>query len=93
MPYARTTLLVPSRAMPCFLSQPWFLLRPQLLTRREPLTAGRPLGRAPFDLQDQRSPPRQENSAADSMPVPCADGRHAWCLLTTLAGDPATIRR
>ena len=31
--------------------------------------------------------------AADGMPVPCADGRHAWCLLTTLAGDPATIRR
>jgi 5-methyltetrahydropteroyltriglutamate--homocysteine methyltransferase len=33
------------------------------------------------------------NIAADGMPMPCADGRHAWCLLTTSAGDPATIRR
>jgi hypothetical protein len=24
--------------------------------------------------------------AADGMPMPCADGRHAWCLRTTLAG-------
>jgi 5-methyltetrahydropteroyltriglutamate--homocysteine methyltransferase len=33
------------------------------------------------------------NIAADGMPMPFADGRHAWCLLTTLAGDPARIRR
>jgi 5-methyltetrahydropteroyltriglutamate--homocysteine methyltransferase len=32
------------------------------------------------------------NIAADGMPMPCADGRHAWCQLTTLAGAPATIR-
>ena len=31
------------------------------------------------------------NIAADGMPMPFADGRHALCLLTTLAGDPATI--
>jgi hypothetical protein len=37
--------------------------------------------------------PRQENIAADGMPMPCADGRHALCLLTTLVSDPATIRR
>ena len=33
------------------------------------------------------------NMAADGMPMPCADGRHAWCLRTTLAGDPATMQR
>jgi 5-methyltetrahydropteroyltriglutamate--homocysteine methyltransferase len=33
------------------------------------------------------------NIAADGIPMPFADGRHAWCLLTTLAADPATIRR
>ncbi len=26
------------------------------------------------------------NMAADGMPMPCVDGRHAWCLRTTLAG-------
>jgi 5-methyltetrahydropteroyltriglutamate--homocysteine methyltransferase len=26
------------------------------------------------------------NITADGMPMPCADGRHALCLLTTLAG-------
>ena len=26
------------------------------------------------------------NMAADGMPMPCADGRHVLCLLTTLAG-------
>jgi 5-methyltetrahydropteroyltriglutamate--homocysteine methyltransferase len=31
------------------------------------------------------------NIAADGIPVPFADGRHASCLLTTLAADPATI--
>jgi len=30
------------------------------------------------------------NIAADGIPIP-ADGRHALCLLTTLAADPATI--
>jgi 5-methyltetrahydropteroyltriglutamate--homocysteine methyltransferase len=33
------------------------------------------------------------NMAADGMPMPGGDGRHAWCRLTTLAGDPATTRR
>jgi len=32
------------------------------------------------------------NIAADGIPIPFADGRHALCLLTTLAGDPAMIR-
>jgi 5-methyltetrahydropteroyltriglutamate--homocysteine methyltransferase len=32
------------------------------------------------------------NIAADGMPMPFADARHALCLLTTLAGDPATRR-
>jgi len=32
------------------------------------------------------------NIAADGIPIPFADGRHALCLLTTLAGHPATIR-
>ena len=32
------------------------------------------------------------NIAADGIPMPCADGRHAVCLLTTLASDPATIQ-
>ena len=33
------------------------------------------------------------NIAADGIPIPFADGRHALCLVTTLAGDPAMIRR
>ncbi len=31
------------------------------------------------------------NIAADGIPIPFADGRHALCLLATLAANPATI--
>jgi 5-methyltetrahydropteroyltriglutamate--homocysteine methyltransferase len=31
------------------------------------------------------------NIAADGIPIPFADGRHALCLHATLATDPATI--
>jgi hypothetical protein len=31
------------------------------------------------------------NIAADGIPIPFADCRHALCLLTTLAADPATV--
>src|SRR5258708_11282563 len=31
------------------------------------------------------------NIAADGIPIPFADGRHALCLPTTLAADPAMI--
>jgi hypothetical protein len=31
------------------------------------------------------------NIAADLIPIPFADGRHALCLLTTLATHPGTI--
>jgi 5-methyltetrahydropteroyltriglutamate--homocysteine methyltransferase len=32
-----------------------------------------------------------KNIAADGLPIPFADGRHALCLPTTLAADPAAI--
>jgi hypothetical protein len=35
---------------------------------------------------------RLTDMAADGMPMPSADGRQTLCLLTTFAGDPATIR-